>query len=341
MPFFTKAPEDAAAQAELDRLESLLSRMESRVRAAFAEFVQSAQSGELIGEVADRLEAGDIDGALDLIDSHAQRFASIFPRLFTEAGQQEAAQLAATLGPIAPAVAISFDPTDPAAALLMRENQLEFVRQFTTEQRAATRAALTEAIGTGQSRQVAARAFRESIGLTTKQAQAVKNYEGLLRANSGQALDRTLRDRRFDPTVERAISNDEPLRPEQIARMGERYRARMLAGRAETIARTESVRIMSQAREAAFRQTLDQTGIDASLTEQTWRAVGDARTRVTHVFLNGQTVPLGQAFQSISGAQLRYPGDPNAPADEVINCRCHRTFRIKIEALRAPLSVAA
>lgn len=339
MNFFAKGPDEAAV--ELERLDQLLSGMEASVRRAFAGFIRSATDEAVISEVVERVQAGDIEGALAVIDSHAQRFGAIFPDLFTNAANTEALTIAAQVAPLAPAVAISFDPTDPAAATIMRQNSLEFVQQFTDQQKAVTRNALTEAIGNGGSRQTVARAFRDSIGLTTHQEAAISNYEQLLRKGSAQALDRELRDRRFDPSVERAISTDEPLKEEQIGRMVDRYRARMKAMRAETIARTESTKTMSQAREQAFRQTLEQTGIDAAMTEQTWRAVDDQRTRFTHATMNGQTQPLGQAFQSPSGAVLRYPGDPQAPAGEVIGCRCHRTFRIKIEALRKPVTAAA
>jgi hypothetical protein len=236
-----------------------------------------------------------------------------------------------SIAPLRPSVAISFDPTDPGAALQMRANTLDFVREFTNEQRATTREALATALDTGQGRQEAARVFRESIGLTRRQLGSVARYKAQLEAASRQALDRTLRDRRHDPSVQRAVDTGEPIPPEKIDAMVERYRRRVLASRAETIARTESVRTISEAREQAFRQMLDATGIDASACEQTWRSVHDNRTRETHRDLDGQVRQLGQPFQSPSGAQLRYPGDPLAPAAEVINCRCHRTFRVKLD----------
>src|SRR3954469_23374316 len=47
----------------------------------------------------------------------------------------------------------------------------------------------------------------------------------------------------------------------------------------------------------------------------------DGRTRPHHLDANGQTVPITGTF-SVGGNRMEYPGDQNAPADEVIHCRC-------------------
>ncbi len=43
-------------------------------------------------------------------------------------------------------------------------------------------------------------------------------------------------------------------------------------------------------------------------------------SRETHIALNGKTVGMDENFVTIAGNVLRYPGDPTAPAAEVINC---------------------
>lgn len=45
-------------------------------------------------------------------------------------------------------------------------------------------------------------------------------------------------------------------------------------------------------------------------------------TRDSHADLNGARVPLHEPFHTIWGNDLMYPGDPSAPANEVINCHC-------------------
>lgn len=86
--------------------------------------------------------------------------------------------------------------------------------------------------------------------------------------------------------------------------------------RARTIARTEVI----GASNAGAYQQLQLLGNDAP-ARKTWLSTRDGRTRLTHRAANGQTVEFGAPF-TVGGARFDYPGDPNAPADERINCRC-------------------
>lgn len=314
---------------ELDRLDALLARQERTVRQAFERFVQEVRSPTVIREITELLQAGDTEGALRIVDSYVARMGSVIPRLFQEAAVAEAAALAAELGRIAPRVAIAFDPTDPVAADLMRRATLSFVVEIAEKQRQAIRQAVGEVIGRGGGYQEAARAFRDTMGLTAYQERVVARYRRLLETGSAEALDRALRDKRFDPTVRRAARGGEPLSPAQIDRMTDRYRERMLKRRAETIAQTEAVRVTAEARDEAFRQAAEASGLDLNLVDEIWNSTRDRRTRETHRAMNRQVRPFGVAFDSPSGAQLRFPGDPQAPAAEVINCRCHKTRRIR------------
>ena len=325
------APVEKASRLseELDRLDALLSRQERRIREAFAQFVNDVRSPAVIAEVSDLLQRGDTEAALRIVDTYVTRMGAVIPRIFQEAAIGEALVLAADIGRIAPRVAIAFDPTDPAAADLMRRATLEFIVEFSTKQREATRNALVEAMLSGGGPAATARAFRDSIGLTAYQEGVVRNYRRLLETGSAEALDRTLRDKRFDPTIRRARRERKPLEPAQVDRMVERYRERMLRSRAEGIAITEGTRVTAEARDEAFRQAAEASGLDLSLVDEIWNSTRDQRTRDTHRAMNRQVRPFGVAFDSPSGAKLRYPGDPQAPAAEVIRCRCHKTRRIR------------
>lgn len=52
-----------------------------------------------------------------------------------------------------------------------------------------------------------------------------------------------------------------------------------------------------------------------------WLVVEDERTRESHNLANGQVVDIDDPF-SVGGAALMFPGDPDGPPEEVINCRC-------------------
>jgi hypothetical protein len=86
------------------------------------------------------------------------------------------------------------------------------------------------------------------------------------------------------------------------------------------IARTE---IASAANGALFAGAV-QSGV---ATHKVWLTAADDRVRDTHGAAAGQTVLVSASFV-VGGASLRYPGDSNGPAKEVINCRCTQSFTV-------------
>lgn len=87
---------------------------------------------------------------------------------------------------------------------------------------------------------------------------------------------------------------------------------------ATRVAQTERTRIQSQARFWAMEEA-EGYGVH---TVKRWSTHMDGRQRDAHGAMNGQTVDSFSKFKSPSGAALMFPGDPDAPAEEVINCRC-------------------
>lgn len=86
---------------------------------------------------------------------------------------------------------------------------------------------------------------------------------------------------------------------------------------ARRIAQTERNRVQSQARAEALHEAA-KMGITVT---KTWSA-RMRNTRDSHAALNGTEIPESEKFHTIWGNELRYPGDPEAPAAEVINCFC-------------------
>ena len=84
--------------------------------------------------------------------------------------------------------------------------------------------------------------------------------------------------------------------------------------RAIRIARTEGHRIQTTATMDAMRTAKDK---GADVVKQ-WDATLDARTRDSHVKLDGEIRELDEPFSN----GLDFPGDPHGKAGEVINCRC-------------------
>lgn len=89
-------------------------------------------------------------------------------------------------------------------------------------------------------------------------------------------------------------------------------------------ARTAMTGAQNAGRVDAYKRA-EGMGIDL---EQEWLATLDGRTRHEHRFLDGQHVPVGEAF-TVDGHEIRFPGDPSAPGYLVWNCRCTLVPRVK------------
>jgi hypothetical protein len=310
--------------ASLERLDDLLSAQEADVRAAFLEFVKTVRSEQVLRSLIDHLEAGDVEGALKIVESYVVRMAGVIPQIFAQVGAFTMAEVAADLPALA--MAVSFDPTWPRAADLVRQTRLDLIAQFTEQQRGAAQLAIAEGLRRGLGPEQVGRGLRDSIGLTTNQESYVESYRRQLETADQRALDRQLRDRRFDERV--AQAQRKPLTPRQIDTMVDRYRAGWIQLRASTIARTQALRAMSEARDESLKQMADQTGISTDRITRKWHAVHDGRTRDWHRSMDGQTAGVDEFFTDGLGNSLMFPGDPLAPPETVINCRCTLTFEV-------------
>lgn len=56
-----------------------------------------------------------------------------------------------------------------------------------------------------------------------------------------------------------------------------------------------------------------------------WLATKDDRTRDDHLAADGQKVGMDEKFV-VGGSLMDRPGDPSAPAEQVIGCRCAMTY---------------
>lgn len=139
------------------------------------------------------------------------------------------------------------------------------------------------------------------------------------------------------------LGNEELIRRQLQAEINKHFRAKeglqglveriqkvtgATAARAKTIAQTERTRALNGARvSAAIRQYL--TEYDKAVQGHRKRPdipvfqwVNPLRAkepRHMHVAISGDRRPVGEEF--LPG--LRYPGDPDAPASQTINCHCY------------------
>jgi uncharacterized protein with gpF-like domain len=91
------------------------------------------------------------------------------------------------------------------------------------------------------------------------------------------------------------------------------YEGRLPEFRRELIARTETISASNAVSQAIYRVW--------GVPRKEWLATMDDRVRVEHANANGQIVGINQMFE-VGGERLMYPGDKNASARNVCNCRC-------------------
>lgn len=305
-------------------IRSLLNRFEPDYRDRFLALMAQIQDQRTLDQLADLIAQGRIEEALASALQAANPLASLDSTIFMTSGNEAAAFVQSVQE-----VVIDFNQVNSRAVRIMEDNQLRLVREFTQQQRQATREALLEGIRTGENPRAQARAFRRSIGLTLRQMQSVNNFKRLLREDPREAMTRALRDRRFDRSILRAIDTEQPLSEAQVDRMVDRYHERFLRHRAETIARTETLWAVHAGTEELFQQAMEQGALTPGDLTRKWITRLDGRERASHHTMNGQEQPFGTPFVSGDGNLLRYPGDENAPASERIQCRCVLATRMK------------
>lgn len=306
------------------RLIALLDRFEPRIRDAFISAVRASKETLPITLIEQLLEAGRFVEALQVVESIPLAVSTSVDISFTQTGASTANVIAAITES-----QIFFDQTEPLAVQAMRANRAKLVREFTFEQRQATQEAIIDGIRRGLNPRAQALNFRDSIGLTRRQQQAVNNFRNMLENRDSNVLTRQLRDRRFDSTISRAIETDKPLTKQQISTMVQRYQERYIKYRGEVIGRTEALRSVHEANDIMFRQAIGNGDLNSDDIERQWVVTRDSRLRDSHSLMAGQRRPVGEPFLTGNGNTLMHPGDPNAPASDVIQCRCSVITRFK------------
>ena len=110
---------------------------------------------------------------------------------------------------------------------------------------------------------------------------------------------------------------------DQTAKMIAQQQGEIDLWKALRIARTETVAASNYGVELGAEQ-LPGNKVKVWISSFTTTSRGArASDNVNHMAMDGQQVGMNDYFtEPMTGDQLLYPGDPNAPTDQIINCRC-------------------
>lgn len=329
------------------RLDKLIDTWDPILRKAFLDAIYKVTGQAQIEQITRMIEAGNVDAAMRAIGLDPVNFRS-FDQALTQAfeagGNATAAGFPLLGAPGGLRVVFQFNIRNPAAEAWLRNYSGTLITEIIDDQRNMARSFLEKGLAAGNNPRTTAldlvgridAAGNRSggmIGLTNSQSQWVQNYADALASDSPtDALTYTLRDKRFDGMVKRAAANDELLTSDQIDNMTTAYRNRALRYRAEAIARTESMAALHEAQQQAMEQAVESGAVTQENVTFIWNTAEDNRVRDAHQTMDGQEVAMGEMFTDGDGNQLEYPGDPNAPPETTINCRCWREPSINFYA---------
>lgn len=314
---------DTPSEPDAQWLLDIADRAAPGTRQAFLDALARVRDTAQQADLDDAIARGDVNAAMRALglDNDAPGLRSaldtnlIVPleTAFTAAGT---ATVPKTLGAT---MAMRFDLRNPNTNTFLRTYNFNLIRDISDQTREGIRQVIQDAFAMGGHPYEQARLIRDSIGLTANQASAVDNFRNLLVTGDRGAMLRALRDKRFDPTLDRALgaAADKTLTPEQIDRMVSRYRERYIALRATTIARTETLRASNAAMHMAWGQAADKGLLDRTTLRRFWLVTPDDRLceyceAVPEMNPNG--VALDGYFDTDLGSVMYPPLHPN--------CRC-------------------
>lgn len=228
-------------------------------------------------------------------------------------------------------VTFSFDEVDPNTIAAARNFRNNLITNVTADTAKSVQLVVADGIRQGKGPEWIAQRVRLVMGLAPRQAQALVNYANGLEARNKEMLARAV-----NPMLEAEIgerwNNDRPATAAQTNRLIDDYGARLLAQRASSIARTETLRAANLGAELSMRQARDEGLFGEFELRRFWLDTNDSKTRPDHrevPKLNPNGVALDEPFVYPGGRTIARPGDPNAAdASMTANCRCTVVFRL-------------
>ncbi|MCH9664660.1 MAG: phage head morphogenesis protein [Gammaproteobacteria bacterium] len=315
----SKQLEDSVA-----RIEALLLSGERDIARSFLDILNTIRDNTTEEQLASLIEVGDLVQINSLLQPISFGLAAFLISLYVRSGQDTARFINANIESI-----VAFDQSAIGSVTFMQNTRNRIVTEFMQRQSEAVRAVIIDGIARGLNPIEQGRQLRSVIGLTPDQIQIIGNYRRLLETNSRRALNRRLRDRRFDSTINNAIDQGIPIPPAQIDRIVDRYTSRLINLRANVIARTEALAVVHQGVDEMYQQSIDAGILDANELVNEWFTSRDEKVRTSHASMNGQRRGIGESFVTGSGNFLRFPGDPRAPINERAFCRCIKTVQFR------------
>lgn len=315
--------------AAATRAQALLAFLEQRLtgtmRRTYADALTQITQSLDTAAVEALLAKNDVTGALKLVADASgparETLRAGFRTAINEAGLETVRRDAPKLVRMP---TVTFGASASRAAASLKRLELQFFPTLFNEQARALRKVWTRGLRDGINPRQLARDAQQYVGLTSYDVDLVNSFhDALASGRYSDALNRTLRDKRFDATLKAARDGKLTLSAERIADMSTRYREQLHRWRAETWTRTATINAAREGQLASWLTMSDDPALaEANLVAmKTWHTTRDGRERAAHAAADGTVVPLKERFPVDSGVMT--------PGQGVYNCRC--TFSVSFE----------
>ena len=298
--------------------------MKPSLRKAFLNAINDITQAADFDMLVRALENGDVDGAV-----RALRIGPEFYRPLENAivdvyvkGGDYAVDTLPSTNPITDTqMVIRFGIQSLRAQNWLREQSSRLIAEITESQREAVRERLASGLSEGRN--------PRSVALDV-----VGRYNPKTKVRSGGVVGLGSRDAKAVDNYRRKLL-EEGRDGDQVDRMAKRYASKLLRLRGERIARTETIAALNAGRFEAMEQAIEDGEIAEDAIKKEWSTSRDGRERKSHSVLHRSKVRFREAFQTINGSMLNFPGDRSlgALAKDLINCRC--TFKFIVDWTKA------
>jgi hypothetical protein len=319
-------------------IKALLALMQRALRGGYLDLADWLREQNTVASIEERILQGNYADAITGIDQASLKLAADIQESYVTSAQHAAEWLDGKVDD----KLIRFDTASPDVIARAQANQLELVHGFQLERnkitQQITQRAMVEGAQSGINPRQIAQDFRDSIGLTPTQESHVASYRRALETGDyTNALDRELSNGNADRSIASAHAKGKPLTPAQVDQYTEQYRSNYLDHRAETIARTESLRNTNAGASDAIQQAVDRGDVESDVLIKTWHAGPRTKdARETHQQMNGVTAKWGEDF-AVPGrfgpVLMSQPGDPRGGVENTANCRCTMSTSFDLDKL--------
>lgn len=339
----------------MTKLDDILARLDPHIREAFMAAMQDLRDGVEYEALIDALERHDIEAAIDALgfdEGAFSRYVSATQGVYLEAGVATSAAIPTSE---AMSVMFRFNMANPRAMQWISDFAASRVTGYTQEQVEVARRVIFDGYSRGEGPasiaiDIAGRVDRVTgrrqggiIGLSEPQLGYVQSVRDALESGDLRRLfvvDRetgdwkpryTRLDGRDVRTIKARIKSGKPLTKAEIERIVGRYNDRLVARRAEDVARTETAQGVMSARMESYRQALEREGLPPEALRKTWRHQGGVENaRMQHLAMHGHVADgLNTPFVMPDGTVMQHSHDPEGGAKHNVNCRCDTWFEIR------------